>query len=123
MDIARADGILLQTMLNFVRCSLSMCISLPESVGLLVQAGVGYLLEAMVRWWNVRGSVVVGANAWRRKNNAKIRSQWSRAASKTATPSLPFPRDVSFRLWTGTGLSVDDVTEVGLALALTGRAE
>ena len=37
--------------------------------------------------------------------------------SKTATPSLPFPRDVSFRFWTGTGLSVDDATEVGLAVA------
>ena len=37
--------------------------------------------------------------------------------SKTATPSLPFPRGVSFRFWTGTRLSVDDATEVGLALA------
>jgi hypothetical protein len=37
--------------------------------------------------------------------------------SKTATPSLPFPRDVSFRFWTGTGLSVDDATNVGLAVA------
>ena len=36
--------------------------------------------------------------------------------SKTATPSLPFPRDVSFRFWTGTGVSVDDATNVGLTV-------
>ncbi len=39
------------------------------------------------------------------------------AASKTATPSLPFPWDVSFRFWTGTGLSVNDATDVGLSVA------
>lgn len=37
--------------------------------------------------------------------------------SKTATPSLPFPRDVSFRFWTDTELSVGNVTSTGLAVA------
>ena len=37
--------------------------------------------------------------------------------SKTATPGLRWPREASFRIWDGTGLSAANATERGLAIA------